>query len=579
MMMHTGDLLTELLIEYGVEYIFGMPGGQTLALYDGITRRESRIRHVTLRDERSTVYAADAYARLTNRIGVCDVTVGPGALKLPSGLFEAYGCSIPVLAIVSDVPMGWSHLMERGTVLQSMDQESLLRPICKRVATLRSPEQLPALLGILMRTATSGRPGPVALIIPQDVFDQRFEHGSIEARVDPTFGVFPSIRSVPDPEAIERTASALMAAHRPVLLAGGGTLISHAEAEVRMLAERLSMPVITTFSGRGIMEDDHPLSLGLLGNLGVGCAKRAAEEADLIFVVGCKSGQNSTFNWTFPKAGQKVVQLDLDGAEIGKVFPAEVGLVGDAQLGLRALIGVLGDRVGSSMDDGERMERARSLKEQEQAASLTALTSDAIPILPQRVIAELNQLTGPDDLIVCDASYPSGWGMMYYHLRRAGRTIIAPRGSGGLGFGFPAAIGAAFACPGRRVITLAGDGGFGYYVGELASMGYHGLKIVNIVFNNRSLAWIDHYHRVFFEGSGAPFRWNDVDFAAVGRAYGCMGIRIERPQDLSEGLREALQADKPAVVDIVVSGEETPIAAYREAMDRQERSKSSCGEE
>ncbi len=174
-----------------------MPGGQTLALYDGITRRESRIRHVTLRDERSTVYAADAYARLTNRIGVCDVTVGPGALKLPSGLFEAYGCSIPVLAIVSDVPMGWSHLMERGTVLQSMDQESLLRPICKRVATLRSPEQLPALLGMLMRTATSGRPGPVALIIPQDVFDQRFEHGSIEARVDPTFGVFPSIRSVP----------------------------------------------------------------------------------------------------------------------------------------------------------------------------------------------------------------------------------------------------------------------------------------------------------------------------------------------------------------------------------------------
>jgi len=339
------------------------------------------------------------------------------------------------------------------------------------------------------------------------------------------------------------------------------------------------MPVITTFSGRGIMEDDHPLSSGLLGNLGVGCAKRTAEEADLIFVVGCKSGQNSTFNWTFPKAGQKVVQLDLDGAEIGKVFPAEVGLVGDAQLGLRALIGVLGDRVGSSMGDGERMERARSLKEQEQAASLTALTSDAIPILPQRVIAELNQLTGPDDLIVCDASYPSGWGMMYYHLRRAGRTIIAPRGSGGLGFGFPAAIGAAFACPGRRGITLAGDGGFSYYVGELASMGYYGLKIVNIVFNNRSLAWIDHYHRVFFEGSGAPFRWNDVDFAAVGRAYGCMGIRIERPQDLSEGLREALQADKPAVVDIVVSGEETPIAAYREAMDRQERSKSSCGEE
>ena len=227
--MHTGDLLTDLLIRYGVTHVFGAAGGQTVALVDGITRRGSEIQHLMLRDERSTVFAADAYARMTNRIGVCDVTVGPGAVKLPSGLFEAYASSIPVLAVISDIPTGWTHLIDRGgTATQGIDQESLVRPFVKRVATLRSVEQLPGMLNALVRAATTGRAGPVALIVAQDLFDAEIGAEVTASHVDGRYGRFPVERSVPDPQDIEAAAAALVGSQRPALLVGGGALISQA---------------------------------------------------------------------------------------------------------------------------------------------------------------------------------------------------------------------------------------------------------------------------------------------------------------------------------------------------------------
>jgi len=565
--MHTGDLLTDLLIRYGVTHVFGAAGGQTVALVDGITRRGSEIQHLMLRDERSTVFAADAYARMTNRIGVCDVTVGPGAVKLPSGLFEAYASSIPVLAVISDIPTGWTHLIDRGgTATQGIDQESLVRPFVKRVATLRSVEQLPGMLNALVRAATTGRAGPVALIVAQDLFDAEIGAEVTASHVDGRYGRFPVERSVPDPQDIEAAAAALVGSQRPALLVGGGALISQAWDQVRELAELLAMPVVTTFSGRGVLPDDHELSLGLLGNIGTPVARQVAAEADLMLMVGCKSGQNSTLTWTVPTPQQRVIHLDVDGAEIGKVFATEIGLVGDARLGLSALIDAVKERLTGQESWTERQAYARSLQRQWQELRAADLTSDAVPIKPQRVVAELSRLTTPDDIIVCDASYASGWGLIYYQLRQAGRTVLAPRGSAGLGFGLPAAIGVCAACPGRRVINLCGDGGASYYMGELPSLSLHNMKVVNVVFNNMSLAWIDHYHRILFDGSGAPFRWGDVDFAAVGRGYGLAGVRISEPGDLATGLREALEADTSAVVDVVVSGEETPLLAYQEEL-------------
>src|SRR5262245_23922683 len=335
--MHTGDHLVELLLQYDATHVFGVPGGQTSALFDGILKKEPALRHMIMRDECNVTFAADAFARLTRRIGICDVTVGPGCLKLPSGLMEAYYSSIPILCIISELPVSWRHLYDRGAALQAMEQEKLIAQFCKWVATLHSPSQLPTLLKTLLRWAVSGRPGPVALIIPQDVFDQDSDVPA-SAPLDKKLGRFPSSRSCPVAAEVERAAGLLVEARCPVLVAGGGVHIADATVEARELAELLSMPVVTTFSGRAALPDDHPLSLGLVGNIGASCARQALESADVVLLVGFKSGQNSTCNWTLPRFGQTVIHLDLDPAEIGKVFATEVGLVGDAQLGLKSVV-------------------------------------------------------------------------------------------------------------------------------------------------------------------------------------------------------------------------------------------------
>lgn len=560
--MHTGDHLAELLVQCGATHVFGVPGGQTSALFDGILKREPALHHVIMRDECNVTFAADAFARLTHRVGICDVTVGPGCVKLPSGLMEAYYSSIPILCIISELPVAWRHLYDRGAALQAMEQAKLISQFCKWVATLHSPAQLPTLLSTLLRRAVSGRPGPVALIIPQDVFDQ--ESYAPATKMDSRLGRFPFSRSSPAASDIERGAVLLADAKCPILVAGGGVHIADAATEVRELAELLSMPVVTTFSGRASLADDHPLSLGLLGNIGADSARQAMEAADVVLLVGFKSGQNSTFNWTLPRPEQKVIHLDLDPAEIGKVFVTEVGLTGDAKLGLAALSTAVKARITHAARQN-RVQQISSWRANWHWDVREALHSNATPILPQRVMHELNQIARVEDTVCCDASYVTGWGMLYYQVRQAGRVILAPRGSAGLGFGIPAAIGSACARPGTTIWALCGDHGVSYSVGELATVAHLGLNIKVLVFNNQGSRWIDHYHRVLFQGSGAPFRWGNTDFATVGRGYGCLGIQVNEAQEIGDALRRAARHQGPAVINISVSGEETPVTSYQKA--------------
>lgn len=566
--MHTGDHLADLLLQCGATHVFGVPGGQTSALFDGILKRENALRHVVMRDECNVTFAADAFARLTHRIGICDVTVGPGCVKLPSGLMEAYYSSIPILCVISELPVAWRHLYERGAALQAMEQEKLIAQFCKWVTTLHSPDQLPTLLSSLLRRAVSGRPGPVALIIPQDVFDQAIDDPA--PKIDGNLGRFPFSRSAPAAADVDRAALLLVQARCPVLAAGGGVHIADAGAEVRELAELLSMPVVTTFSGRAVLPDDHRLSLGLLGNIGAGCARRAMEAADVVLLVGFKSGQNSTCNWTLPRAGQKVIHLDIDPTEIGKVFATEVGLIGDARLGLNAISTAVKARIALGSYPN-RLEQIDGWRQDWLSEVRESLDSGSTPIMPQRVMHELNQVAKVEDTVCCDASYVTGWGMLFYHTRRAGKVILAPRGSAGLGFGIPAAIGAACARPDTTIWALCGDHGISYAIGELATAVHFGLNIKVLVFNNQGSRWIDHYHRILFQGSGAPFRWGNTDFAAVGRGFGCLGIAVDQPQDIAAALRQAAEHRGPAVINISVSGEETPVSSYQSALREMRR--------
>jgi acetolactate synthase-1/2/3 large subunit len=566
---HGGKLLAGLLAEHGVRHVFGVPGGQTLALYDGIL--DSPIRHVLTRDERSAAYAADGYARVTGQPGVCDATVGPGAAKLPSGLGEALGASVPVVALVSDLPARLAPHRYRSAASQALDQASLLAPVTKWQATVPGAATMPALVRQAFREATSGRPGPVALILPQDVLDgpAGAAAGSSVPGTSARFGCFPPFRPAPEPADVAAAAGLLRAAYRPFILAGGGVQHSGAAAALTALAERICAAAGTTLSGKGAIAEDHPLSVGVTGSMGTTAAAAALAEADVVLLAGCKAGGGATFNWTLPRADQAVLQLDLDPAELGRAFPLQAALLGDAQAGLAALTAALDAGAAADAppepDRSDWQARVAGLAAAWRAERDAERASDARPIAPQRVLAEAEAALGPDDLLICDASLASGWGGVYLEQRRAGRRVLCPRGQAGLGYAVPAAIGAATAHPDRRTVVLTGDGALGYAAGELATVLEHGLPVTVLVLNNRSLGWIRWYRRITFGRGWEDEDFTDVAFADVAAGFGWQAARVSDPAELGDALRGALTGP-PALLDVVTDAWQTPIAAHRRAV-------------
>jgi acetolactate synthase I/II/III large subunit len=556
-------LLADLLAEHGVRHVFGVPGGQTLALYDAIGDRGPGMRHVLVRDERSAAYAADAYARVTGRAGVCDATVGPGAAKLPSGLGEALGASVPVVALVSELPARLAPHRYRSAASQALDQAALLAAVTKWQATVPDAATLPALARQAFREATTGRPGPVALFLPQDVLDG--PPGEYVTMPPSRFGSFPAFRPPPDPGDLAAAVAVLSAAERPFILAGGGVLHSGAGAELAALAEALSAAVGTTLSGKGAIAEDHPLSVGVTGSMGTAAAAAALAEADVVLLAGTKAGSGPTFGWTLPGPGQDIVQLDLDPAELGRAFPTAAAVLADARAGLRGLLTAL-DGPAAGPDRPAWRARIAELAAAWRADRDAERASGAVPIAPQRVLAEIEAVLGDGDILICDASLASGWGGAYLEQRRAGRRVLCPRGQAGLGYALPAAIGVATARPGVRTVVLAGDGAMGYAAGELATVAELGLPVTVIVLNNRSLGWIRWYRRITFGRGWEGEDFSDVPFADVARAFGLAGERVTEPGGLAAALRTACAAAGPALLDVVTEPWQTPIIAHRDAV-------------
>jgi acetolactate synthase-1/2/3 large subunit len=567
---HGGALLAGLLAEHGVRHVFGVPGGQTLALYDGIADREPALRHVMTRDERSAGYAADGYARVTGQAGVCDATVGPGAAKLPSGLGEALGASVPVVALVSDLPARLAPHRYRSAASQALDQASLLAPVTKWQATVPDAATMPALVRQAFREATSGRPGPVALFLPQDVLDGPGKAESPEGAAAPAtsvrFGRFPPFRPAPEPADVAAATAVLRAARRPFILAGGGVLHSGAGAELTALAERVSAAVGTTLSGKGAIAEDHPLSVGVTGTMGTAAAAAALGEADVVLLAGCKASGGATFSWTLPRADQTVLQLDLDPAELGRAFPLRAALLGDAQAGLRALGAALAaDGGGPGPGRSGWRDRLAGLTAEWRAQRDAERGSAGVPIAPQRVLAALEGVLDPDDVLICDASLASGWGGAYLEQRTPGRRVLCPRGQAGLGYALPAAIGVATARPGHRTVVLTGDGALGYAVGELATVLELGLPVTVVVLNNRSWGWIRWYRRITFGRGWEGDDFSDVAFADVAHGFGLHAERVTEPDQLPAALRAAMTG-RPALLDVVTEAWQTPIVAHRRAV-------------
>jgi acetolactate synthase-1/2/3 large subunit len=559
-MPHAGDLLAELLVSYGVTHVFGQPGGQTAALYDGIARRSPRIRHILVRDERSAAYAADAFARLTGRPGVCDVTVGPGTTKLSDGLVESRNASVPVIALVGELPRDWAPYREMGVASQGFDQIGFLSSITKATLDVPSVAALPQLVRSAFRIATTGRPGPVAVVIPHDVLDSEWEAHAVE--IDDRYMRAPAFRPVASGDTIAAAVDLLQGARRPVIVAGGGVHDSQAWGELHALAEKVGAVVVTSLSGKGAVAETEAYSAGVLNPLGTGESLELVHRANLVFFCGTKVGQNTSHNWTLPLGEQATIHLDSDASELGRTFRPTVALCGDARATLEALTAAVHHRPRPGwLAEAAKVRAAEAGKREELEGS------GAVPIQPPRVMREVAARITPEDVVISDASFSAGWIATHIPARRAGRHFLFARGQGGLGYAVPAAIGAALARPEARVVTVGGDGGFSYAIGELATHAQQGLRTVNIVLNNGTLGWLAMWQRMFFHGlresvdlegdAGGP------DFSLVARGLGCEGIHVEHPDDLATALDAAFAARGPAVVDVRIDPMATPIHSYR----------------
>jgi acetolactate synthase-1/2/3 large subunit len=531
-----------MLKAHGVEIIFGLCGDTSLPFYDALARLPHGMCHILARDERSAAYMADGYARVSGKVGVCEGPSGGGVTYILPGLAEANESSVPVLCINSDISVS-----SRGRyTLTELDQGALMRPVTKWNTVLDRAPDIPRGFRAAFNQMTTGRPGAAHIALPFDV-----QNGTVDKTKlwgDATLGEYPARRVAPDPIYTERAAQLLREAARPVFICGGGVVIAGAEGELQELAERLSAPVATTISGKGSINEEHLLAVGVVGSNGGTPETRAiVDQADLIFFVGCRAGSVTTERWRHPAPGKtKVIHLDVDAAVLGANYQVDAPLVGDAKLALAALNQALVTLKRPL--DAANVQKAKN----EKLAKFYALAeSDDQPIKPERMVAELTQALDADTIVVADAGTPCPYLSAYYPARKTGRRFFSNRAHGALGYSLPAAIGAHFARPGVKSVSVMGDGSFGFSCGELETAARYKLPITFIVISNSSYGWIKAGQKSGYGQRYFAVDFNTVDHTAVAAAFGVKGWRITDPKDLGKALKQALEHDGPTLVDII----------------------------
>ena len=534
--------LAETLKAYGVSAVFYMPAIVRRALME---MEDVGIRRINTHGEKAAAYMADGYARASRRPGIC-FAQSVGALNLAAGLQDAYLGLSPVIAITGHRPL----MHQYRNSYQEVDHMPAFEPVTKYNVVVDSIQQMPHILRQAFREATSGAPGPVHLdfqgIAGDTIVDSEAD---LEVQVEDAFAQMPAFRPEPDPEKVREAARVLSQAQRPVIVAGGGVTSSGAQREVVELAEMLSIPVATALNAKGTIPEDHPLAAGVPGSYSRWCANRIVNEADLVLFIGSHTGSQVTLDWKIPAMGTPVIQIDIDPSEIGRSYPAKVGLHGDARSTVRRLIEVL-EPMGPRQ---EWTDRVKELVGEWRAEASPMLNSDASPVRPERICQAITDTLPPDGLLVSDTGHSGIWTGTMVELKSPDQGYI--RCAGSLGWGFPAALGAKCAAPDRPVVCFTGDGGFWYHMSELETAARYGINAVTVINNNRGLTQDKRGDEVAYEGregnSGELWRYTDVDFAHIARTIGCFGTRVEKPGELSGAIEQALASNQPAVVDVV----------------------------
>jgi acetolactate synthase I/II/III large subunit len=546
--LNGGQALAEMLKLYDAGPMFGMGGFQLLPFYEAV--RALGLKHILINDERCGAFAADAYARVTNKPGICDGTLGPGATNLVTGLVESFNAGIPQVVLIGDTNRdhSWKNMTQEAR------QVAILGPAVKELIRVEATKRIPELTRRAFAVATSGRPGPVVLDVPEDVCHGEFDFDATDFWFDPGTLKAQARRTRPDPAELEIAAAIVARAERPLLLAGGGIHISGAHAALMALAETFSIPVAHTMSGKGAIPCVHPLSAGLFGRYSR-IANELVAEADVLIVAGCKLGEIATRRYQLIPAGKPVIHIDILPEEIGRTTRAEVPLAADARLALEDLVLALGD--------GSVARRARRDYAQEISARMAAwregamprLTSTERPINVGRLIGELNALLPDDAIVVADGGFAAHWAGLLFDTKRAGRHFIADRGLASIGYGLPGSLGAQLAAGSRRVVGLTGDGGFNMTLGELETARRAGTPFVLCVFNNAASGYVKALqHSMYGTGSYQSSELVEMDYAAIARAMGCHGLRVEDPAELGAAIRSGLEnVSIPTVIDVVVT--------------------------
>jgi acetolactate synthase-1/2/3 large subunit len=543
--MTGAECLADMLAGYGVTHVFMVPA--VLRRTFAEMERRTKIARVHCHGEKSAAYMADGYARASGKPGICMAQV-IGALNLAAGLRDAYLAHSPVIAMTG----GRDPKTKFRKVYQEIDDVPAFEPVTKFNATIDEVARIPDLVRQAFRVATSGAPGPVHLQFRGNEGQVDVEEAEMEALVEAQFARVPPFRPEPEAAHVKAALDLLQKAERPIFVVGGGARASGAGAELVALAQALQIPVATSLNGKDCIPGAHPLSVGVVGSYSRESANRAVTRADLVCFIGSESGGMTTHFWAVPTIGTPAIQIDIEPESLGRNYPLQASVLGDAKAVLGAML-KLADRASAKKREAW-VKEISALRGDWYAKYKPVLESDSVPIHPARICHELTQHVPDDGIVVVDTGHAGMWMGGMYDLRKPTQSYL--RSAGHLGWAFPAGIGAKAACPDRPVVVFTGDAGFWYHIAEVETAVRWKINSVTIVNNNgggnQSKRGFDRaYGGTQTEQARELWTYNPMNFARLAEDMGALGIRVERASDIAPALARALAANRPAVIDIV----------------------------
>ena len=572
MKKQVAEQLVRYLEDRGVTHIFGLCGHTNIAVLAAL--EHSSIKFVNVRHEQIAAHMADGYARAKKETAVVLCHVGPGLTNAATGVANAALDSIPMVVIAGDVPSHYygKHPHQEINLHADASQYEIYRPFVKRAWRVDRPDLFPEILEKAFQLAESGRPGPVLVSVPMDIFSKEVDVALFEKQKRHTKTLHkPSI----DDETAKRIIEKLMQAERPLVYVGGGIMLADAAEELKTFVEHFDLPVAHTLMGKGALPDDHPLVLGMSGFWGTKFVNDMCRSADVILALGTRFSEADCSSWepeyTFNIPETKLIHIHIDPNEIGRNYPTELGVVADVKQALTVLNRVAKQTVPQGRTDEALKERIAHYKEEFRQQNAQHIHDDSYPMRPERILHEVREVLPKDAIITTDVGWNKNGVGQQFPAYGAG-TILTPGGYATMGFGAPAALGAKIACPNRVVVSLVGDGGFGQNPAVLATAAEENIAVVWVIMNNYAFGTIAglekaHFgttHGTVFQKDGKPY---SPDYAAIARAYGVEGVKIRSAEEFKPTLERAIQANKPFVIDVEMINVPTPTSGHWNIMD------------